>query len=67
VEAVNQGQIHRYIKKPGDITALRMELKQALELSALRRERDQLVHEKLMVLQKQTVRASPWSRRCAPA
>lgn len=55
VEAVNQGQIHRYIKKPWDITALRMELKQALELSALRRERDQLVHEKLMVLQKQTV------------
>lgn len=55
VEAVNQGQIHRYIKKPWDITALRMELKQALELSGLRRERDQLVREKLMVLQKQTV------------
>ena len=30
VEAVNQGQIHRYIKKPWDITALRVELKQAL-------------------------------------
>ncbi|WP_454056158.1 response regulator [Cupriavidus sp. Marseille-Q8015] len=55
VEAVNQGQIHRYIKKPWDITALRMELKQALELSGLRRERDQLVREKLSVLQKQTV------------
>lgn len=55
VEAVNQGQIHRYIKKPWDITALRMELKQALELSGLRKERDQLVREKLMVLQKQTV------------
>ncbi|RZT41159.1 response regulator [Cupriavidus agavae] len=55
VEAVNQGQIHRYIKKPWDITALRMELKQALELSGLRRERDQLVREKLMVMQKQTV------------
>jgi FixJ family two-component response regulator len=55
VEAVNQGQIHRYIKKPWDITALRMEMKQALELSGLRRERDQLVREKLMVLQKQTV------------
>jgi len=55
VEAVNQGQIHRYIKKPWDITALRMELKQALELSGLRRERDQLVREKLMVLQTQTV------------
>ncbi len=55
VEAVNQGQIHRYIKKPWDITALRMELKQALELSGLRKERDQLVREKLMVLQTQTV------------
>lgn len=55
VEAVNQGQIHRYIKKPWDITALRMELKQALELAGLRKERDQLVREKLSVLQTQTV------------
>ncbi|SOY49689.1 response regulator [Cupriavidus taiwanensis] len=55
VEAVNQGQIHRYIKKPWDITALRMELKQALELSGLRKERDQLIREKLSVLQTQTV------------
>jgi len=55
VEAVNEGQIHRYIKKPWDITALRMELKQALELSGLRKERDQLVREKLGVLQTQTV------------
>ncbi len=55
VEAVNQGQIHRYIKKPWDITALRMELKQALELAGLREERDQLLREKLSVLQKQTV------------
>jgi len=55
VEAVNQGQIHRYIKKPWDISALRMEMKQALELSGLRKERDQLVREKLGVLQTQTV------------
>ena len=55
VEAVNQGQIHRYIKKPWDITALRMELKQALEMAGLRKERDQLVREKLSVLQTQTV------------
>ncbi|AMR79754.1 response regulator [Cupriavidus nantongensis] len=55
VEAVNQGQIHRYIKKPWDITALRMELKQALELAGLRKERDQLIREKLSVLQTQTV------------
>jgi two-component system probable response regulator PhcQ len=57
VEAVNEGEIHRYIRKPWDITALRMELKQALEISGLRRERDQLVREKLGVLQRQTIAA----------
>ncbi|WP_144149270.1 response regulator [Paraburkholderia sp. BCC1884] len=55
VAAVNLGHIHRYIKKPWDITALRMELKQALELADLRKERDQLLREKLAVLQKQTL------------
>ncbi|MCC8402858.1 response regulator [Paraburkholderia sp. MMS20-SJTN17] len=55
VEAVNLGHIHRYIKKPWDITALRMEMKQALELAVLRKERDTLVREKLGVLQKQIV------------
>lgn len=55
VEAVNEGQIHRYIKKPWDITALRMELRQALEIAQLRKERDQLVREKLGVMQRQTI------------
>lgn len=55
VAAVNLGHIHRYIKKPWDITALRMELKQALELAELRKERDHLVREKLGVLQKQVI------------
>ncbi|WP_144113176.1 response regulator [Paraburkholderia sp. BCC1886] len=55
VAAVNLGHIHRYIKKPWDITALRIELKQALELAELRKERDQLMREKLGVLQKQTL------------
>jgi two-component system probable response regulator PhcQ len=55
VAAVNLGHIHRYIKKPWDIAALRMELKQALELSELRKERDHLLREKLGVLQKQTL------------
>ena len=55
VEAVNQGQIHRYIQKPWEISALRMELKQALELAALRKDHAQLLREKLMVRQKQTV------------
>lgn len=55
VEAVNQGQIHRYIQKPWEISALRMELKQALELATLRKEHAQLMREKLMVRQSQTV------------
>ena len=55
VEAVNQGQIHRYIQKPWEITALRMALKQALELAKLRWEHAQLLREKLLIRQKQTV------------
>lgn len=55
VEAVNRGQIHRYIQKPWEISALRMELKQALDLAALRKEHAQLLREKLLVRQKQAV------------
>ena len=55
VEAVNQGQIHRYIQKPWEISALRMELKQALELAALRKEHALLMREKLTVRQNQTL------------
>ncbi|WP_342116864.1 response regulator [Pseudoduganella sp. OTU4001] len=55
VDAVNQGQIHRYIQKPWDIAALRMELKQALSLAKLQKEHSQLLREKLLVRQKQAV------------
>jgi two-component system probable response regulator PhcQ len=55
VEAVNRGQIHRYIQKPWEIGALRMELRQALELASLRKEHTQLLREKLLVRQKQVV------------
>ncbi len=55
VEAVNQGQIHRYIQKPWEISALRMELKQALELAALRKDHAGLLREKLMVRQMQVI------------
>lgn len=55
VEAVNQGQIHRYIQKPWDIAALRMELKQALDFARLQREHAQLLREKLEVRQKQVI------------
>jgi two-component system probable response regulator PhcQ len=55
VEAVNQGQIHRYLQKPWEISALRMELKQALDLANLRTEHAQLLRDKLMVRQKQII------------
>ncbi len=55
VEAVNQGQIHRYIQKPWEIAALRIEMKQALELAALRKEHAELLREKMLVRQKQTL------------
>lgn len=55
VEAVNQGQIHRYIQKPWDIASLRMEMKQAVELARLRREHAQLLREKLLIRRKQAV------------
>jgi len=53
VEAINRGQIHRYIHKPWEISAIRMELKQAMELANLRKERNQLLREKLGIWQKQ--------------
>ncbi|WP_459871635.1 response regulator, partial [Endothiovibrio diazotrophicus] len=53
IEAVNRGEIHRYIPKPWKPEQLLTELKQALELFALRRERDLLLEEKLSVRQRQ--------------
>jgi len=55
VDAVNQGQIHRYIQKPWDISALRMELKQALDLARLRKDHNHLLREKLLIRQKQNM------------
>jgi two-component system probable response regulator PhcQ len=49
VEAVNQGQIYRYLQKPWEITALRMEMKQALDMANLLGEHTQLLREKIMV------------------
>lgn len=55
IEAVNQGQIDRYMQKPWDITVLRLELKLALELASLRKGHTSLLQEKLEVLQKQVM------------
>lgn len=78
IAAVNQGEILRYIHKPWNIKALRMELAHAMELYVLRREREQLLAEKLSVWQRMLeagrardllVLASgiPWLRNAVPA
>jgi two-component system probable response regulator PhcQ len=53
IEAINAGEIYRYINKPWELDSLRTDLKNALELSALRSERDDLVRDKLIVQQGQ--------------
>src|SRR3954470_5751909 len=53
IEAINSGEIYRYITKPWDLESLRADLKNALELASLRSERDTLLREKLMVQQSQ--------------
>ncbi|MDB5895137.1 MAG: hypothetical protein JWQ88_2668, partial [Rhodoferax sp.] len=47
IEAINTGEIYRYITKPWDLENLRADLRNALELSALRNERDAMLREKL--------------------
>lgn len=67
IEAINSGHIYRYITKPWDLESLRADLKNALELAALRGERDALLREKLMVQQAQLLgaRASQLALACA--
>ncbi len=52
IEAVNNGEILRYITKPWDVDSLRMELNNAIQFFLLRMERDQLLREKLNVWQR---------------
>lgn len=53
IEAINSGEIYRYITKPWDLESLRADLKNALELATLRSERDGLLREKMLVQQQQ--------------
>ena len=53
IEAINSGEIYRYITKPWDMGSLHADLKNALELAEVRNERDHLVREKLLVQQQQ--------------
>lgn len=52
IAAVNRGEILRYVTKPWDIQALRVELLHAMDFFVLRRERDILLSEKLSVRQR---------------
>jgi two-component system probable response regulator PhcQ len=52
IEAVNSGEILRYVTKPWDIQALRAELRHAMDFFLLRRERDLLMDEKFSVRQR---------------
>lgn len=52
IEAINRGEILRYIQKPWDINTLKAELKQAMHYFQVRHERDNLLEEKLSVKQR---------------
>ncbi|MCE3255473.1 MAG: hypothetical protein K0R25_967 [Rickettsiaceae bacterium] len=52
IEAVNSGEILRYIQKPWDYNLLKIELEQALELFELHSERRQMLTEKLIIKKK---------------
>lgn len=49
IAAVNRGEILRYVTKPWDIQALRVDLRHAMDFFLLRQERDLLMAEKLSV------------------
>jgi len=51
IDAINTGEIYRYIAKPWELESLRTDLKNALELADLRNERDELVRDKLLAQQ----------------
>lgn len=53
IEAINTGEIYRYINKPWELESLRADLKNALELAELRSERDGLMRDKLLAQQSQ--------------
>ena len=52
IQAVNTGAIYKYVTKPWDVPQLESTLKRGLEFFIVQRERDQLLREKISVLQK---------------
>lgn len=67
VEAINRGEIYRYITKPWDLESLHADLRNALELGVLRSERDSLLRQKMAVqnLQLMGHRAAQLALACA--
>lgn len=55
VEAVNSGEIFRYVSKPWDVRELRGVLLRALDYASVQRDRDLLLCEKLSVMQRMLV------------
>ncbi|MDO9250750.1 MAG: response regulator [Hydrogenophaga sp.] len=53
IDAINTGEIYRYVSKPWELESLRADLKNALELSDLRAERNELLSDKLLAQQSQ--------------
>ncbi|HZQ48229.1 MAG TPA: hybrid sensor histidine kinase/response regulator [Verrucomicrobiae bacterium] len=51
IAAVNTGSVYKYVSKPWDPPQLEMTLKRGLEFFMVQRERDQLLKEKMAVLQ----------------
>lgn len=55
IESVNDGAVFRYVTKPWNIRELRGVLLRAMEFFLIQRERDELLREKLSVLQRMIV------------
>ncbi|MEZ5645930.1 MAG: response regulator [Burkholderiaceae bacterium] len=53
IEAINTGEIFRYISKPWSLESIRADLRNALELASLRHERDELLRDKMLAQQNQ--------------
>ena len=67
IEAINSGEIYRYITKPWDLESLHADLRNALELAVLRGERDSLLREKMLLQQQEFLghRAGQLALACA--
>ena len=52
VDAVNRGQIYKYVTKPWDISGMEANLRRGMEFFLLKKERDQLVKSKLVGLER---------------